>query len=124
MTDRIVLTNMVFHGRHGVTEHERAIPQPFEVDVEIHLDLRPAGVADDLSKTIDYGEVFELAKTIVDGPSRQLIESIAESIAQKVLEHSAAAGATEVVVRVRKPQAPLAGQFDDASVEITRRRGD
>jgi dihydroneopterin aldolase len=122
VTDRIVLTNMVFHGRHGVTENERANPQPFEVDVEIHLDLRPAGLADDLSKTVDYGEVFELARAVVDGPSRQLIESIAESIAQAVLERSAAVGGTEVVVRVRKPQAPLAGQFDDAAVEITRRR--
>jgi dihydroneopterin aldolase len=113
---------MVFQGRHGVGEHERAALQPFEVDVEVHLDLRPAGLADDLAATVDYGDVFEICRAIVEGPGRRLIESIAEAIAQDVLERSAAAGATEVVVRVRKPKAPLPGQFDDASVEIVRRR--
>ena len=122
MTDRIVLTNMVFQGRHGVEEAERSNAQPFEVDVEIHLDARPAGLADDLSRTVDYREVFDICRSVVEGPSRQLIETLAESIATAVLERSAAAGATEVVVRIRKPEAPLPGRLDHAAIEITRRR--
>jgi dihydroneopterin aldolase len=122
VTDRIVLTNMVFRGRHGVGEAERSNAQPFEVDVEIHLDARPAGLTDDLSRTVDYREVFEICRAVVEGPSRQLIETLAESIATAVLERSAAAGATEVVVRVRKPEAPLPGRLDHAAIEITRRR--
>ena len=122
MTDRIALTNMLFDGRHGVDAAERAHPQRFEVDVEIHLDTRPAGLADDLTKTVDYREVFEICRSIVEGPTRQLIETLAESIADAVLERAAAAGATEVVVRVRKPEAPLPGSLDHASIEITRRR--
>jgi dihydroneopterin aldolase len=39
-----------------------------------------------------------------------------------MLERSAAAGAIEVVVRVRKPEAPLPGRLDHAAIEITRRR--
>ena len=122
MTDRIVLTNMIFEGRHGVGEAERANAQPFEVDVEIHLDARPAGLTDDLSRTVDYREVFEICRAVVEGPSRQLIETLAESIATAVLERSAAAGATEVVVRIRKPEAPLPGRLDHAAIEDTRRR--
>ena len=122
MTDRIVLTNMLFQGRHGVDEAERANLQPFEVDVEIHLDSRPAGLADDLARTVDYREVFEICRSTVEGPSRHLIEALAESIAEAVLERSAAAGATEVVVRVRKPKAPLPGRLDHAAIEIRRRR--
>jgi dihydroneopterin aldolase len=122
MTDRIVLSNMVFQGRHGVGDGERAQVQPFEVDVEIHLDLRPAGLADDLSKTVDYRDVFEICRSIVEAPSRQLIETLAESIAEAVLQRSAAAGATQIVVRVRKPKAPLPGRLDHAAVEVTRRR--
>ncbi len=122
MTDRIVLTNMVFQGRHGVGPAERANPQPFEVDVEIHLDTRPAGLADDLSRTVDYREIFDICRSVVEGPSRQLIETLAESIATAMLERSAAAGAIEVVVRVRKPEAPLPGRLDHAAIEITRRR--
>jgi dihydroneopterin aldolase len=122
VTDRIVLTNMVFQGRHGVGPAERANPQPFEVDVEIHLDTRPAGLADDLSRTVDYREIFDICRSVVEGPSRQLIETLAESIATAMLERSAAAGAIEVLVRVRKPEAPLPGRLDHAAIEITRRR--
>ena len=53
MTDRILLSRMRFDGRHGVSDEERATPQPFEVDVELYLDLQPAGIDDDLTKTVD-----------------------------------------------------------------------
>jgi dihydroneopterin aldolase len=122
VTDRIVLSNMVFEGRHGVTDGERAQAQPFEVDVEIHLDTRPAGLADDLSKTVDYADVFEICRSVVEGPGRRLIETLAEEIAGKLLALSEPLGATEVVVRVRKPRAPLPGRLDHAAVEITRPR--
>ena len=122
MTDHIELTNMVFQGRHGVLELERARAQPFEVDVEIHLDLRPAGLADDLSKTVDYRDVFEICRSVIEGPSRLLVEALAEEIAQKLLALSEPLGATDVVVRVRKPNAPLPGRLDHAAVEIRRSR--
>lgn len=122
MTDRIELSNMVFQGRHGVLELERARAQPFEVDVEIHLDLRPAGLADDLSMTVDYRDVFEICRSVIEGPSRLLVEALAEEIAQKLLARSAPVGAAEVVVRVRKPNAPLPGRLDHAAVEIARSR--
>ncbi|MGA3058504.1 MAG: dihydroneopterin aldolase [Candidatus Limnocylindrales bacterium] len=122
MTDRIVLRNMTFRGRHGIDEGERAEAQPFEVDVELALDLRPAGVADDLTRTVDYRDIFEICRSVVEGPSRRLIEALAETIADRVLERSAGSGATEVVVRVRKPRVLLPGELDGASVEITRRR--
>jgi dihydroneopterin aldolase len=123
VTDRIILSKLVFEGRHGVTDGERAQAQPFEVDVEIHLDTRPAGLADDLSKTVDYADAFEICRSVVEGPSRRLIETIAEEIAQKLLARSESLGASEVVVRVRKPRAPLPGRLDHAAVEIRRRPG-
>ena len=122
MTDRVELSNMVFQGRHGVLELERARAQPFEVDVEIHLDLRPSGLADDLSKTVDYRDVFEICRSVIEGPSRLLVEALAEEIAQKLLALSEPLGATAVVVRVRKPNAPLPGRLDHAAVEIRRSR--
>ena len=122
MTDRVELSNMVFQGRHGVLELERARAQPFEVDVEIHLALRPSGLADDLSKTVDYRDVFEICRSVIEGPSRLLVEALAEEIAQKLLALSEPLGATDVVVRVRKPNAPLPGRLDHAAVEIRRSR--
>ncbi len=41
--------------------------QPFVVDVELNLDLRPAGQSDDLAHTVDYGMVTEIAKKVITG---------------------------------------------------------
>jgi dihydroneopterin aldolase len=54
--DRILLTDMVFHSHHGTLPAENELGQPFVVSVELHLDLRPAGTSDDLTKTVDYDE--------------------------------------------------------------------
>ena len=121
MTDRIALINMRFEGRHGVLEEERVQPQPFEIDVELCLDLSPAGVSDDLSRTADYRAAFEIVRDTIEGPSRQLIESLAETVAARLLADFAAVGVGEVLVRVRKPNVNLPGALDAASVEITRR---
>jgi dihydroneopterin aldolase len=121
VTDRIALMNMRFEGRHGVLDEERLQAQPFEVDVELSLDLAPAGVSDDLRRTVDYREVFEIVRETIEGPSRQLIESLAETIAARLLANFATVGVAEVLVRVRKPDVNLPGTLDAASVEIRRR---
>lgn len=120
MTDRIVLRSMAFEGRHGVADEERSRPQPFEVDVEIGLDLAPAGLTDDLGRTADYGAVFEVARAIMETTSHRLLESLAETIAAAVLHRFPAAD--DVVVRVRKMRPPIDGPMAWAGVEIRRAR--
>lgn len=110
---------MRFMGRHGYYDHELAAPQRFEVDVELRLDLQPAGLDDDLTKTIDYGRVYDITRQIVESTSFRLIETIAEAISHELL---AAFEVIEVGVRVRKPDVRLGGPLDHASVEIWRRR--
>jgi 7,8-dihydroneopterin aldolase/epimerase/oxygenase len=119
LSDRIVLRNIQLEGRHGFFEHERETPQPFEVDVELFLDLRPAGIDDDLAKTVDYGRVYEIVARIVETASFRLLEAIAEAIAAELL---ALFPVDEVSVTVRKPAVQLGGPLDHAAVEIRRRR--
>ena len=119
MTDRIVLHDMRFQGHHGQTVEEQERVQPFEVDVELPRDLRPAGVSDDLTTTIDYSTVYDLCKSIVEARTYHLLEAIAEAIAAEVL---ATFDADEVTVRVRKPAVRLSGPIGYAGVEIHRRR--
>ncbi len=121
MTDRIALVNMRFEGRHGVLEEERVEAQPFEVDVELYLNLKPAGLADDISRTVDYRDAFRICREIVEGPSVGLIETLAERIAERLLTSYAAVDVSEVVVRIRKPRVALPGELDGAAVEIRRR---
>ena len=119
MSDRIVLSAMRFQGRHGVTADERTTPQPFEVDVELVTDLQPAGVEDDLARTVDYGAAFEICRELVEATNFRLLEAIAEGLAHELLR--AFSSVTEVVVRVRKLQVPLDGDLAYAGVEIRRR---
>jgi len=120
VTDRIVLTNMVFEGRHGYYDHEQAAAQPFEVDVELRLDLQPAGIDDDLERSVDYARVFEATRHIVESTTFRLLEALAEAISHEILADFPRVD--EVGVRVRKPKVALGGRLDHAGVEIWRRR--
>jgi dihydroneopterin aldolase len=110
---------MRFEGRHGYYDHELLEPQPFEVDVELVLNLQPAGVDDDLEKSVDYGAAYETVRQVVESTSFRLLEALAEAISHELL---AAFKVNEVGVRLRKPNVQLGGPLDHAGVEIWRRR--
>jgi dihydroneopterin aldolase len=119
VSDRIILDDMVFQGTHGVYLEEQQNPQPFEVDVELVMNLQPAGLSDDLEQTIDYSRVFDTCRQIVESTRFNLIEALAEAIAQEIL---AGFPADEVTIRIRKPKVQMGGTLRAAGVEIRRRR--
>lgn len=120
--DRILLEGMIFFGYHGTRPEEQSLGQRFVVDVALHLDLRTAGMHDDLAATVDYSTVYRRARTIVEGPPLRLTEAVAERIATAVLDDHPMVRAVEV--RVRKPNVRLDDTVLEGSVvEIMRRRG-
>ena len=120
MTDRIYLHGMIFEGRHGVTDEERAAPQQIEVDLDVELDLGPAGESDELAQTVDYGDIFEVCREVVEDRSFHLLEGIAEALTSGVLARFQAI--ERVNANVKKPGAPLAGMVEHAGVRIERTR--
>ena len=118
--DRIFLSGMRFMACHGVLPHEREIPQPFEVDVELGLSLRAAGESDNLDDTVNYAKVYHTVSSIMDGAPKQLIEALAEEIADDLLRDFDSL--RWVRVTVHKPAAPIDGMFSDVGVTILRRR--
>ncbi|MDQ2966364.1 MAG: dihydroneopterin aldolase, partial [Chloroflexota bacterium] len=88
--------------------------------IELRLNLQPAGVDDDLEKSVDYAKVYAVARQIVESTTFRLLEALAEAIGHEVLTGFPAVD--EVGVRIRKPKVKLGGPLDYAGVEIWRRR--
>lgn len=120
MDDRILLRSIEFYGYHGVPDAERAVGHRFSVDVALALDLSRAGAGDDLSATVDYGDLCGRVLAVGQGPPVRLIETLAERIAAACLE--AYPAVTSVQVTVRKLLPPLPATVAAAEVEIHRRR--
>jgi dihydroneopterin aldolase len=121
--DRLALRGMRFEARHGVLPDEKLNPQPFEVDVVLHADLRRASESDDLADTADYSALTDLVEVIVTGPSFDLIEALAGAIARAMLAATDPLVVGAVEVRVSKPQAPLDVELDTVETVLLRRRG-
>ena len=119
MSDRILLLGLVFQGTHGVYPTEQAAPQPFEVDLELALNLQPAGLNDDLEQTVDYSKVYSTCRQIVESTRFNLLEALAEAIAHELLTGFPI---NDVTIRVRKPEVQLGGPLGSVGVEIVRRR--
>jgi len=120
MTDHLRLLNIIFYGQHGVHAHERELGRTISVDVDLTLDLAPAGLSDDLSRALDYSRVYEVVKKAeAEGPYR-LLETLAEAIAGRLLKEFSQV--KEVLVRARKREPSVGGWVEQAEVEIVRSR--
>lgn len=120
-SDRIELRGLRALGTHGVLPEERERSQPFEVDLDLTLDLKDAGRSDDLADTVDYGAVAEAVAAAVGGPHADLLEHLAERIARAALT-TAGPRAAAVTVSVRKVRPPVGVDVDTAGVTIHRSR--
>jgi len=119
--DIIRLKNMVFYGYHGVHESEKALGGKFEVDLEIFKDLKKAGSTDDLNDTLNYEKVYKTVYNCIKKNKYYLIEALAEKIAVSTLNKYKT---EKVIVRVRKPHAPVKGVLDTVEVELIRTKKD
>ncbi len=115
--DRILMQGLEFYAYHGVMQEEKTLGQRFIIDLSLALDLREAGQQDNLTKTVNYGEVYATVREIVTGNKFDLIEALAEHLAREILGRYRV---NSVTVKIRKPQAPIPGIFDYVGVEIER----
>jgi dihydroneopterin aldolase len=115
--DRILIAGLREVGVHGVLPEERVRPQPFEVDIELHVDLAKAGASDDLGDTVDYGTVCDAVSKVVASESYQLLERLAQRIADVCRSDPRVVG---VAIEVRKLEPPVAARVEHIGVRIQR----
>lgn len=115
--DRIRICGLRELGVHGALPEEQLRPQPFEVDVELQVDVRRAGASDALEETVDYSAVCEAISRVVSSERHQLLERLATRIGEVCLSDPRVQG---VVVEVRKLHPPVRAMLDHVAVRIER----
>ena len=116
---KVSLKNMVFYGYHGVAEQEKILGGRFEVDLSLVFDMTPAIKSDHLKDTISYEDLYKLVHNVVTDSKYYLLEALAGKIIKEVfLKFSP----EKVLIRIRKPNAPVKGVLDTVEVEICRTR--
>jgi 7,8-dihydroneopterin aldolase/epimerase/oxygenase len=103
--DKIVICDLAVSYCVGVTDDERAKPQPLLITVEMMRDLSAAAASDDLADTIDYFAVSQKLLELGRGRSWNLLESLAVEIARFI---KADYQATSVTIEVKKFAIPEA----------------
>ena len=121
MPDRIIVSGIRFHARHGATRLEREIGVRYFVTVEMEKDLHRSMASDKLEDTVDYGRVHQVVLDVARHNSFYLLETLAGQVADHLLE---AFPVEAVRVQVRKETPVLDGIVDWVGVDISRRRGE
>ncbi len=120
--DKILLKDIKLYGYHGVFEKEQEVGQYFHINIELTLDLKQAGITDELENTVDYSKIYDIIRSINDNNKFRLIESLAHNISGEIL--STFDKIKDITVQIRKPDAPIDGDFGWVGVEIKRSRED
>ena len=113
MCGKISLNDMELYGIHGVPDAERRIKQLYIINVSLNYNFEEAAKNDDLSKTINYVEIYQICKKIMQNEFK-LIETIAYTIAHAVKKRFP--DAVGIQVSVKKPQVQMKGKLDSAQV--------
>lgn len=116
--DQIRIENLEVFANHGVFPEENVLGQKFIISAVLHTDTRSAGMTDNLTESIHYGEVSHFIHRYMSEHTYQLIERVAEGLAEELLlntEHL-----EKIEVEVKKPWAPIGLPLDYASVRISR----
>ena len=116
--DQIRIEELEVYAHHGVYPEENEKGQHFYVNATLYTNTRPAGMADDLRLSTNYGEVCQFITELMQQHTFQLIETGVEWTAYEVLQHFPLVQGLDL--EIRKPEAPIPLPFGSVSVAIHR----
>lgn len=116
--DKIKISNLEVYCHHGVFAEENVLGQKFLVSAVLYTDIEEAAFEDDISKSINYGEVCHYIKELMEKYTFKLLESVAECLASRILMRFPLA--KRIKLEIKKPWAPIMLPIETVSVEIER----
>jgi len=111
----ITVEGINVYAYHGCLEEEGKIGGNYKVDVYMKTNFSEAALLDDLTKTIDYVEVYDIVKAEMAIRSK-LIEHVGQRIMDKLM--SRLKHLKSCKVRVTKYNPPMNGNVEKVSIEI------
>ena len=116
--DKIEIRDLEIFANHGVFPEETALGQKFVVSAIMYTETRPAGLTDDLSASINYGEVSHMITDFLQKNTYKLLEAAVENLAEMLLLSLPLL--KKITLRIEKPWAPVSLPLKTVAVEITR----
>ena len=113
----IALEGMQFYAYHGRYHEEQVVGNQFLVDVYMEKDLSIAAKEDNLKRTINYEEIYDIAKVEMKKKS-YLLENVAKRIMDIVDEKYGPLKSLKV--RVSKLHPAVKGNVERVYVELEK----
>lgn len=111
----ITLQGMEFFAYHGCNKGERKTGNKFIVDITFYAQTDQAEKSDDLSKTVNYKNVYEVVKNEMAIPSR-LIEHVARRIMDVLIKKIP--NIKDINIAVAKLNPPLGGKVEKVQFSL------
>ncbi len=83
--DRVFIEGLEVDTVIGAYDWERGIRQCLRLDLSFAWDNRPAAVADDLGKALDYASVSTRIQAFAEAATFQLVETFAERLVEVLM---------------------------------------
>jgi len=116
----IAIEQMEFYAYHGCFKEEQIIGTKFLVDLYLESDTAEAEKTDDLTKTINYQEVYLLVKKEMDAKSK-LLEHAGRRILDVVMQRFPEISRSRL--KIAKMNPPLGGRVNSVSLTLTAGEG-
>ena len=111
----VFVRGIEFYGYHGVPVEEKVVGHRYRVDVELRVE-GPADLSDQVSDTVDYGQVAQLVIRIGTTENVHTVERLARLMGDRILAEFPLA--SSLWISVAKPMPPAPVIADSAGVEL------
>lgn len=115
MKNNIYVTGIKLHAFHGCLEEEARVGANYTVNVKLSTNFMEAAENDDLKKTVDYCDVYEIVKEEM-GKRSKLIEQVCERIFTRLKKE--VKGIDSLEIKIVKHRPPINGNVDEVAVEM------
>lgn len=119
MPTSIHIDGLEFYGHHGVSDAEQEIGHRYILDLVLETEEK-ASRTDEISDTVDYGQVMDIAVTLGVDTQTRTLERLATVICDEILKQHKMVDAIEIYLRKMAPPAPFI--VSEVGVHMRRER--